>query len=78
MDQPDSNLIGLSATTTLNNLSDFYMDDEDDDVEDVSVDNDYYVNHSCTMDEAVGFPLIIEQVKEEKYEDDWCLIECYS
>ncbi|KEH41462.1 hypothetical protein MtrunA17_Chr1g0171881 [Medicago truncatula] len=79
MDQPNSNLIGLSATETLNNLSDFYMDDDDDDeVENVSVDNDYYVNHSSTIDETVGFRLIIEQVKEEKYEDDWCLVECCS
>jgi len=70
MEQPDSNLIGLSATGTLNNLSDFYMDD--DDVE------DEHVNYSCTLDEEVVIPMTVEQVTEEKYEDDWCLVECCS
>jgi hypothetical protein len=78
MEQPDSNLTGLSATGTLNNLSDFYMDDDDDDddddVEDERVDHvGFNVNYSCTLDEEVGIPMTVEQD-----EDDWCLVECCS
>ncbi|RHN60857.1 hypothetical protein MtrunA17_Chr4g0030371 [Medicago truncatula] len=77
MEQSDLNLIKLSATGTLNNLSDFYMDD--DDVEDECVDHvDFNVNYSCTLGEEAGFPMTEQQVTEEKYEDDWCLVECCS
>ncbi|MCI07776.1 hypothetical protein A2U01_0028845 [Trifolium medium] len=75
MDQSDSKLDGLSATGTLNHITNCYMDDAE--VEDEKVDHvDNYVNYSCTIDEKeVKIPLPIEQIKEEKYEDeDWCLV----
>ncbi|XP_058762573.1 uncharacterized protein LOC131635954 [Vicia villosa] len=121
MDQPGLKFRGLSATGTLNHLSNCYMDDDDDvedenvvdhvddvkdesvvdhvdddhvkdesvvehvdDVEDKSivdhVDNDDEVedaNNSCILEEKeVEYPLRVEQVKEEKYEDeDWCWVE---
>nr|XP_004488942.1 uncharacterized protein LOC101494321 [Cicer arietinum] len=78
MDQPDSKFSGLSATVTLNHL--FHCQVDDDEVEYESGDYvDYHVNYSCSLDEEVVGSLHIEQVEEEKYEDeDWCLVECCS
>ncbi|CAK8541202.1 unnamed protein product [Lathyrus sativus] len=114
MDQPGLKFTGLSATGTLNHISNWYVDgddeeeesvvdhvdDYDDDVKDESVvdhvdDDDVkdesVVQHvdddevedekiSCTLDEKeVEYPLRVEQVKEEIYEDeDWCFVECCS
>ncbi|CAL5191679.1 unnamed protein product [Lathyrus oleraceus] len=137
MDQPGLKFIGLSATGTLNHISNWYVDDDDeedesvidyvddvkdesvvdhvddddvkdesvvdhvddvkdesvvdhvddDDVKDESVvehvDDDDDAKNSCTLDEKeVEYPLRVEQVKEEKYEEeeeeDWCLVECCS
>lgn len=126
MDQSSLKFTGMSATGTLNHLSNCYVyDDDDDDVDDVEyenvvdhvddvkdengvdhVDDDHLkdesavehvddvedksiaghvdgddevedANNSCTLDEKeVEYPLRIEQVKEEKYQDeDWCWVE---
>ncbi|MCI25189.1 hypothetical protein A2U01_0046378 [Trifolium medium] len=61
-DTRDSKLAGLSASGTLNHLTNFHMDDNDE-VEDENVDHvDNYVNYSCTLDD------------EEEVEIPYCLL----
>jgi len=68
LDQSNSKLIGLSATGTLSHLSSCYVDDDE--------RGDESVDH---VDFNVNYPMAIEKVTEEKYEDeDWYLVECSS
>ncbi|KAJ1399566.1 hypothetical protein SESBI_30214 [Sesbania bispinosa] len=83
MDQPDSNFSGLSATWTLDHLSNRYREDE---VEYESGDDqdDFHMNYSCTLDYGdgvkqdddskciyeVGFPFGMEQLVEVEKDGD--------
>ncbi|TKY66315.1 hypothetical protein E2542_SST09184 [Spatholobus suberectus] len=78
-----TDFLGLSATVTLDHLSDDYTEDESGDR------SDYHVNYSGTLDDCdwdkkddnkciseMGVSFQMDQVEEDKVEDeDWLLVE---
>jgi len=72
IDQPDSDFFGLSATLTLDHISNDYTEDEgSEDDYDWEKKND----NECTSEVGVSFR--IDQVREEKEDEDWVLVESW-
>ncbi|CAJ1780653.1 unnamed protein product [Sphenostylis stenocarpa] len=70
VDQPDSSFFGLSATQTLDHISNDYTDHEgsEDDC-----DWDEKDDNKCTSEMGVSFQM--DQVQEIKEDEDWFLVE---
>ncbi|WVZ06900.1 hypothetical protein V8G54_020246 [Vigna mungo] len=69
--QPDSDFFGLSATLTLDHISNDYPEDEGSEVD---CDREKKDDNKCTSSEkAVSFGM--DQLQEEEKDEDWLLVE---